>query len=106
MFGASGAAPRSIALGSVKSNIGHLKAAAGTAGLLKMVYSLRDKQLAPSLNFVHPNENVDWDRVPFAVNTELRPWPEPAGDLRRGAVSVVNGVGSGVLENPALPALL
>ena len=87
VFGAAGAAPRSIALGSVKSNIGHLKAAAGTAGLFKMVASLREKTLAPSLNFVHPNENVDWDAAPFKVNTELRAWPEPPGGVRRAGVS-------------------
>jgi len=87
VFGASGAAPGSIALGSVKSNIGHLKAAAGAAGLFKMVRSLHEKQLPPSLNFVNPNPNVDWDTLPFAVNTELRPWPGPANDVRRGGVS-------------------
>ncbi|MEZ5097295.1 MAG: type I polyketide synthase [Nocardioides sp.] len=87
VFGGAGAAPGSIALGSVKSNIGHLKAAAGTAGLFKMVYSLRERQLAPSLNFRDPNPNVDWDTVPFAVNTELRAWPEPPGGVRRGGVS-------------------
>ena len=81
------AKPGSIALGSVKSNIGHLKAAAGAAGLLKMVYSLREKTLAPSLNFVHPNENVDWDSSPFKVNTELREWPEPSSGVRTGGVS-------------------
>ena len=78
VFGAAGAAPRSIALGSVKSNIGHLKAAAGAAGLFKMVRSLHEKQLAPSLNFVDPNPNVDWDTLPFAVNTA----PAPLGRAR------------------------
>ena len=87
VFGAAGAAPRSIALGSVKSNIGHLKAAAGAAGLFKMVRSLHAKQLPPSLNFVDPNPNVDWDTLPFAVNTGLRPWAAPAHDVRRGGVS-------------------
>ena len=87
VFGAAGAAPGSIALGSVKSNIGHLKAAAGAAGLFKMVRSLHEKQLPPSLNFADPNPNVDWDTLPFAVTTELRPWPEPTNDVRRGGVS-------------------
>ncbi len=87
VFGAAGAAPRSIALGSVKSNIGHLKAAAGAAGLFKMVRSLHEKQLTPSLHFENPNPNVDWDTLPFAVNTHLRPWEAPANDVRRGGVS-------------------
>ncbi len=88
VFGAAGAAPGSIALGSVKSNVGHLKAAAGTAGLFKMVRSLHDKVLAPSLHFNDPNPNVDWAATPFRVNTSLREWPAPAaGDVRRGGVS-------------------
>ena len=82
-----GAAPGSIALGSVKSNIGHLKAAAGAAGLFKLVMSLHDKVLPPSLNFRDPNPNVDWATSPFRVNTELRDWPEPPAGVRRGAVS-------------------
>ncbi len=87
IFGAAGAPARGIALGSVKSNIGHLKAAAGSAGMFKMVRSLHDKVLPPSLNFTDPNPNVDWDRVPFAVNTELREWPTPACGIRRAGVS-------------------
>ncbi|MCB0999515.1 MAG: SDR family NAD(P)-dependent oxidoreductase [Acidimicrobiales bacterium] len=86
-FGGPGVPARSIALGSVKSNIGHLKAAAGAAGLFKMVRSLHDKVLVPSLGFHDPNPNVDWDTVPFAVNTELREWPLPGCGIRRGGVS-------------------
>ncbi len=87
VFGPAGAAPGAIALGSVKSNIGHLKAAAGTAGLLKMVLSLHEKVLAPSLNFRDPNPNVDWASSPFRVNSDLREWPVPPGGVRLGAVS-------------------
>jgi acyl transferase domain-containing protein len=89
VFGASGARQGSIALGSVKSNIGHLKAGAGAAGLFKMVKQLQHKMLAPSLNFKTPNENVDWGTIPFAVNTQLRPWnAEDCPDgIRRGGVS-------------------
>jgi 3-oxoacyl-(acyl-carrier-protein) synthase len=87
VFGAAGAPRHGVALGSVKSNIGHLKAAAGTAGLFKMVRSVHEKVLAPSLNFRDPNPNVDWDRSPFRVNTELREWPTPPCGVRRGGVS-------------------
>ena len=84
----AGADRHSVALGSVKSNIGHLKAAAGTAGLFKAVRSLDEKVLAPSLNFSEPNPNVDWDSTPFVVNTELREWEAPAdGSPRRAGVS-------------------
>ena len=64
IFAGHGAAPGSIALGSVKSNIGHLKAAAGAAGLFKAVMSLHDKVLPPSLHFNDPNPNVDWAAHP------------------------------------------
>ncbi|HEU5127112.1 MAG TPA: polyketide synthase, partial [Glycomyces sp.] len=87
VFGSAGAEAGSIALGSVKSNIGHLKAAAGAAGLFKMVMQLDHKQLAPSLHFRDPNPNVDWDRTPFRVNTELREWPADPEGARRGGVS-------------------
>ena len=87
VFGAAGASAHSVALGSVKSNIGHLKAAAGAAGIFKMVRSLHDKVLPPSLNFNDPNPNVDWDTSPFVVNTALRDWPRPASGVRRAGVS-------------------
>jgi acyl transferase domain-containing protein len=87
VFGAAGAPVHGVALGSVKSNIGHLKAAAGAAGVFKMVRSLHEKVLTPSLNFRDPNPNVDWDRSPFQVNTQLREWPTPPCGVRRGGVS-------------------
>ena len=87
VFGAAGAPAHSIALGSVKSNIGHLKAAAGAAGMFKMVRSLHDKVLPPSLNFNDPNPNVDWDTSPFVVNSALRDWPAPPSGVRRAGVS-------------------
>ncbi|MGZ4619696.1 MAG: type I polyketide synthase, partial [Frankiaceae bacterium] len=87
VFGPAGAAPGSIALGSVKSNIGHLKAAAGVAGLFKATMSLHEKVLAPSLNFRDPNPNVDWANAPFAVNTELREFPAGLSGARVAGVS-------------------
>ena len=87
VFPAGELAPGSIALGSVKSNIGHLKGAAGTAGLFKQVMALHEKVLPPSLNFREPNQNIDWASSPFLVNSELREWPEPPGGVRRAGVS-------------------
>jgi acyl transferase domain-containing protein/acyl carrier protein len=73
-FAGSHVAPGSIALGSVKSNIGHLKGGAGAAGMLKATLALHEKVLPPSINFERPNPNLDWAASPFAVNTELRDW--------------------------------
>ena len=87
IFASHGVAPGSIALGSVKSNIGHLKAAAGAAGMFKAVMSLNDKVLPPSLHFNEPNPNVDWAATPFRVNTELREWTHSGPDPRRAGVS-------------------
>ncbi|MFZ0802544.1 MAG: beta-ketoacyl synthase N-terminal-like domain-containing protein, partial [Terriglobales bacterium] len=77
----------SIALGSVKSNIGHLKGAAGAAGLLKAALSLRDKVLPPSVHCEHRNPNIDFDHSPLYVNTELKPWTMPADGVRRAGLS-------------------
>ncbi len=77
----------SIALGSVKSNIGHLKSAAGAAGIFKAAYALKERELPPSLNFHKPNPIFDISKSPFYVNTELRPWNVSAGQVRRAAVS-------------------
>ena len=87
VFGGSGVATGSIALGSVKSNIGHLKAGAGAAGIFKMVMAIHDKVLPPSLNFSRPNPDIDFASSPFRVNTELRDWVRPESGVRRGGVS-------------------
>lgn len=87
IFGNFGLTPGSIALGSVKSNIGHLKSAAGAAGLAKAAYALDQKTLPPSANFHKPNPNIDFDHMPFFVNTQAMPWPKPAAEIRRAAVS-------------------
>jgi len=86
-FGDPSLRPGSIALGSVKSNFGHLKAASGAAGLLKTVMALSERVLPPSINFHAPNPDIDFARSPFAVNTELREWERPAGGVRRAGVS-------------------
>ena len=77
----------SVALGSVKSNFGHLKGAAGAAGLLKATFALRDKVLPPSLHCERPNPNIDFAHSPLYVNTELRPWTATADGVRRAGAS-------------------
>lgn len=75
------------ALGSVKSNVGHLDAAAGVAGLIKAVLALRHRLLPPSLHFKHPNPKIDFASSPFYVNSEARPWPAGATPRRAGVSS-------------------
>ncbi|HME71559.1 MAG TPA: beta-ketoacyl synthase N-terminal-like domain-containing protein, partial [Myxococcota bacterium] len=87
VLSARGAKPRTIALGSVKSNIGHLKGAAGAAGLLKTVLALHEKVIPPSLNFEQPNPDIDFEHSPLVVNTVLRPWDETVEGVRRAGVS-------------------
>ncbi|MFZ0420014.1 MAG: SDR family NAD(P)-dependent oxidoreductase [Candidatus Sulfotelmatobacter sp.] len=79
--------PHSVALGSVKSNLGHLKAAAGAAGFLKAVLALRDKVLPPSVHCEHPNPDIDFAHSPLYVNAELKPWTMPADGVRRAGLS-------------------
>jgi acyl transferase domain-containing protein/NAD(P)-dependent dehydrogenase (short-subunit alcohol dehydrogenase family) len=79
--------PRSVALGSVKSNFGHLKGAAGAAGLLKVALALRDKVLPPSVHCEHPNPDIDFAHSPLYVNTELKPWTMPADGVRCAGLS-------------------
>ncbi len=77
----------SVALGSVKSNIGHLKGAAGAAGMLKAALALHNKVLPPSLHCERPSPDIDFSHSPLYVNTELRPWDVPADATRRVGVS-------------------
>ncbi|MBD2183505.1 FkbM family methyltransferase [Planktothrix sp. FACHB-1355] len=74
------------AIGSVKTNIGHLDAAAGVAGLIKTVLALKNKQIPATLHFEKPNPEIDFDSSPFYVNTTLSEW-KSNGVPRRAGVS-------------------
>jgi acyl transferase domain-containing protein len=74
------------AIGSVKSNIGHLDAAAGIAGLIKATLALKNQQIPPSLNFENPNPQINFADSAFYVNTQLSNW-ETNGTPRRAGVS-------------------
>ena len=75
------------ALGSVKTNIGHLEAAADAASLIKTVLALKHKVLPPSLHFERPNPEIDFEHTPFYVNTRTTDWQPPPGVPRRAGVS-------------------
>ncbi|MFN6560833.1 MAG: SDR family oxidoreductase [Nostoc sp. ChiSLP01] len=75
------------AIGSVKTNIGHLDAAAGVAGLIKTTLALKHKLLPPSLNFEKPSPNIDFANSPFYVNTTLSKWTTDGTPCRAGVSS-------------------
>ena len=79
------------AIGSVKTNVGHLDAAAGMASLIKTVLALQHRQIPASLNFSRPNPEIDFPSTPFYVNTQLTPWPSPNGPRRAGIMSTGMG---------------
>ena len=62
------------ALGAIKTNIGHLDAAAGVAGLIKLVLSLEHSEIPGQVHWAKPSEHVRWEELPLEVATERRPW--------------------------------
>jgi phthiocerol/phenolphthiocerol synthesis type-I polyketide synthase E len=94
-------------IGSVKTNLGHLGAAAGIAGFIKLVLALENGELPPSLHYRKPNPNIDFERTPFRVADTLAPWPRATGPLRAGINSFgIGGTNAHVVveEAPAAPA--
>ncbi len=92
------------AIGAVKTNIGHLDAAAGVAGFIKTVLALQNKQIPPSLNFKTPNPKIDFENSPFYVAAALKDW-EPDGFPRRAGVSSfgIGGANAHVVLEEAPP---
>ncbi len=86
-----GATAQGCALGSVKTNIGHLDTAAGVAGLIKTALCLKHDELPPSLFYRRPNPEIDFARSPFFVVSERRAWPKAQGPRR----AALNSLGVG-----------
>ncbi|MCA9506887.1 MAG: amino acid adenylation domain-containing protein [Myxococcales bacterium] len=78
-------------IGSVKTNIGHTEAAAGVAGLIKTVLSMKHKIIPPHINLKNPNEAINLSAQPFSIPTKPTPWPSTGGPMRAG----VNSFGFG-----------
>lgn len=105
-FEGFGSNPRSCALGSVKSNIGHLDAAAGIAGLIKTVLALRHRKIPPTLHFKQANAQIDLSGTPFYINAEVIDVESHQSPMRAGVSSFgIGGTNAHViLEEPPEPA--
>ncbi|MGD2085957.1 MAG: SDR family oxidoreductase [Candidatus Aminicenantes bacterium] len=91
------------ALGSVKTNVGHLDAAAGIAGLIKSALMLKHQLIPPSLHFECPNPEIDFENSPFYVNTKLTAWKRASYPLRAGVSSFgIGGTNAHVVLEEAL----
>jgi phthiocerol/phenolphthiocerol synthesis type-I polyketide synthase E len=92
------------AIGSVKTNIGHLDAAAGVAGLIKAILAMEHGQLPPSLHFTSPNPELHLSETPFVVNAALRDWPRRDRPRRAGVSSFgIGGTNAHVVIEEAPP---
>jgi acyl transferase domain-containing protein len=92
------------AVGSVKSNIGHLDAAAGVAGLIKTVLALKHGELPPSLHYQSANPEIDFQGSPFYVNASLQPWKRNGVPRRAGVSSFgIGGTNAHVVVEEAPP---
>ncbi|MEA5515737.1 beta-ketoacyl synthase N-terminal-like domain-containing protein, partial [Nodularia sp. UHCC 0506] len=87
VFGENNPKQQYIALGSVKSQIGHTKAAAGAASLIKTALALHHKVLPPTINITQPHPKLNIESSPFYLNTETRPWITSDDQPRRAGVS-------------------
>lgn len=92
------------AIGSVKSNVGHLVAAAGVTGVIKTALAIARQQIPPSLNFVSPNPEIDLVNSPFYVNTKLADWKSKSHPRRAGVSSFgVGGTNAHIILEEAPP---
>ncbi len=95
------------AVGSIKTNLGHLDAAAGVAGLIKTVLALENRLIPPSLHFTEPNPEIPFAETPFRVAAKLADWNPPAGAPRRAGVNSfgMGGTNAHVVLEEAPPAV-
>ncbi|HEY3885118.1 MAG TPA: beta-ketoacyl synthase N-terminal-like domain-containing protein, partial [Vicinamibacterales bacterium] len=101
VFGSTRESGRTCVLGSVKANVGHLEAAAGIAGLIKVALMLRHGAIPPSLHFKTPNPHIPFERLPLRVTERLEPWADSGRRLAGVSSSGFGGANAHlVVEGP------
>ncbi|MEA5529167.1 type I polyketide synthase [Dolichospermum sp. UHCC 0684] len=83
-----------LLIGSVKTNLGHLAAAAGISGLIKTILSIYHGEIPAHLNFQKPNPHINWDSIPLHVVTQTRPWTQGNGKIKAAGVSSFGASGT------------
>jgi acyl transferase domain-containing protein len=108
VLGSGGERTTACRVGAVKTNMGHLEAASGIAGLIKVVLMLQHRQIPPHLNLRTVNQHISLDKSPIALPTELEPWAASASGRRAAGVSAFGFGGTNchivVAEGPIAPA--
>ncbi|MDI1443037.1 type I polyketide synthase [Polyangium sp. 6x1] len=104
-FQATSGRTQFCALGSVKTNVGHLDAAAGVAGLIKTTLAVHHGEIPPTLHFSRPNPRLELDKSPFFVNARPAPWPAARSPRRAGVSSIgIGGTNAHVILEEPPPA--
>ena len=105
VFDQGRSAKGSMYLGSVKTNIGHLEAAAGIASLIKVILCLEKRQIVQHLHYQKPSPHLDWSQLPFKVPTTTQSWPTQGSIPRAGVSSFgLSGTNSHVIVEAAVEA--
>lgn len=105
VFGPGRPADRPLLIGSVKTNLGHLEAAAGIAGLIKVALSLEHGEIPPHLHFRTPNPHISWAALPIGVPVRRTPWERINGKRRAGVSSFgFSGTNAHVILEEAPPS--
>ena len=99
VYGQNREADKPLLLGTVKTNIGHLEAAAGVAGLIKVLLSMHHGIIPEQLHFKNPSAHVDWDKLPVRVTAEQTAWPQRSDRLPVAGVSAfgISGTNAHIL---------
>ncbi|MFL6138100.1 MAG: type I polyketide synthase [Frankiaceae bacterium] len=104
VFGTARSKDDPIAVGSLKTNIGHMEAAAGAGGVIKAVLQLRDGVLYPHLNMTAPSKRIAWSDYHVTVPSACTPWRDPVRRALVNSFGYAGTIASVVLEQPPSPA--